>query len=91
MLVLLLQAYLVPPSWSAVVFSSDVDSADDLKNSVATPGLVAGGGVDNIPRKLTIQTSVMNGTLDVETIDVDKVCDAGGVMDNDDPGWSTSR
>lgn len=42
-------------------------------------------------RKLKTQTSVMNGTLAAENIDVDKVCDAGGVLDNDDPTPSYSR
>lgn len=43
-------------------------------------------------RKLTTQTSVMNGTLDAENMDVDRVCDAGGTVDdNDDSGPSPSR
>lgn len=35
------------------------------------------------PRRLTTQTSVMNGSLAAENIEVDKVCDAGGIFDND--------
>lgn len=42
-------------------------------------------------RKLLTQTSVMNGTLDAENIDVDRVCDAGGIMDHDGPSLSPGR
>lgn len=43
-------------------------------------------------RKLATQTSVMNGTLEAENMDVDRVCDAGGVIDDsDDMGCSPSR
>lgn len=38
-----------------------------------------------------MQTSVMNGTLDAENIDVDRVCDAGSIMDHDNPARSPSR
>lgn len=41
--------------------------------------------------KLRTQTSVMNGTLAAENMDVDKVCDAGGILDNDDPVPSRAR
>lgn len=41
-----------------------------------------------IPRRLRTQTSVMNGSLAAENMDVDKVCDAGGIFDvhDDDDG-----
>lgn len=35
-------------------------------------------------RRLRTQTSVMNGSLEAENMEVDKVCDAGGIFDNDD-------
>lgn len=42
-------------------------------------------------RKLATQTSVMNGTLDVENMDVERVCDAGGILDHDGPTPSLTR
>eukprot|EP00752_Nemacystus_decipiens_P010050 g8960.t1 len=40
----------------------------------------------SLSQRLTTQTSVMNGTLAAENMDVDKVCDAGGIFDNDNDG-----
>ncbi|CAM9093811.1 unnamed protein product, partial [Hapterophycus canaliculatus] len=46
----------------------------------------------SLSEKLVTQTSVMNGTLNAENIDVDRVCDAGGIMDDDAPErWRRHR
>ncbi|CAN0497226.1 unnamed protein product, partial [Ectocarpus sp. 12 AP-2014] len=45
----------------------------------------------SLSEKLTTQTSVMNGTLDAENIDVDRVFESGSTLDHDDPTRRPSR